>query len=334
MPRPDQQIPEVATDAEPRGTVAAGSEPWLAEPAEPGCDPVPPDRDRRPRATAARSPWRRSWERFRGNRLAFASLVAVGVLVLVAFTAPWLAPYDPDRTNYGLGLAGLGTPGHLFGTDELGRDIGSRLLYGLRTALLVAFIAEILAVVTAIVVGLIAGYLGGRADSFLMAVTDIMYAFPTYLFAVLLVTVMGRSMLAVIIAIAIAGWVTQARLIRAQVMSIKKRDYVEAARAMGAPGRTIATRYILPNSLGPILVTTSFAIPSAITTEAGLSLLGLGIVGVPSWGSMINDGVRFATSFPHMLLAPALAFAITLLAFTWIGDGVRDAFDVTQEEHS
>lgn len=280
------------------------------------------------------SPSRRTWARFRANKLAFASLIVVSVLLVIAILAPVLAPYGPSETDYNATFAPIGSPGHLLGADQLGRDILSRLIYGLRTAFMVALLAEILSVTVAIVVGLVAGYLGGKADGFLMALTDVMYAFPAYLFSVLLVTVMGRSLWAVVIAIAISGWVTQARLIRAQVLSIKKRDYVEAARAMGAPGATIATRYILPNSLGPVLVTTSFAVPAAITAEAGLSLIGLGIVDQPSWGAMINEGVRMVTSFPHMIIAPAIAFAVTLLAFTWMGDGVRDAFDVKKEERA
>ncbi|MFD1717349.1 ABC transporter permease [Georgenia deserti] len=263
--------------------------------------------------------------------MAFLSLWVVVLLALLAALAPLIAPYGPTQTDYGHQLAPVGTPGHLLGTDTLGRDILSRLLFGLRTALLVAFVAEIISVLIALVIGTVAGYRGGRIDGVLMAATDVMYAFPTYLFAVLLVTVFGRSFWSVMAAIAIAGWVTQARLIRAQVLTLKQRDYVEAARGMGAAGPTIATRYILPNAVGPLLVTSSFAVPAAITTEAGLSLLGLGIADMPSWGAMINEGVRFATTMPHMIVSPAIAFALTLLAFTWIGDGVRDAFDISTE---
>ncbi len=277
-------------------------------------------------------PWSRAWARFRRNRIAFISLWVVVVLALVALLAPVIAPYGYAETNYDTTLAPIGTPGHLLGTDLLGRDILSRLIFGFRTALLVAFVAEVLSVIAALLVGVTAGYKGGKVESLLMAATDVMYAFPGYLFAVLLVTVFGRSFWSVMLAIAIAGWVTQARLMRAQVMTIKKRDFVEAAQGMGASGPTIATRYILPNAIGPLLVTTSFAVPAAITTEAGLSLLGLGIADMPSWGAMINEGVRYATSMPHMVISPAIAFALTLLAFTWIGDGIRDAFDVTSEE--
>lgn len=226
-----------------------------------------------------------------------------------------------------------GTNGHLFGTDQLGRDIFSRMLFGLRTALIVAFGAELTALVLALVIGLLAGYLGGRVEQLLMALTDVMYAFPSYLFAIVMVTVIGRSIFALIIAIGIASWVTQARLVRAQVLTVKQREYVEAGRAMGARGPTIAIRYILPNAVGPLLVTTSFAIPAAIAAEAGLALLGLGVQPpTPSWGAMISEGTKFLLAAPHMLVFPALLFGLTLLAFTWVGDGLRDAFDVSQED--
>ncbi|WP_298330286.1 ABC transporter permease [Haloactinopolyspora sp.] len=276
----------------------------------------------------ARGPWRKAWDRFKRNRLALISLVMCGVLVVVAFAAPWIAPHHYADTDYEALLAGAGADGHLLGTDQLGRDILSRTLYGLRTALIVAFGAELLALLCALVVGLAAGYRGGRAEQGLMAFTDVMYAFPSYLFAIVMVAVLGRSIFALIVAIGIAGWVTQARLVRAQVLSIKQREYVEAARAMGASGPTIAVRYILPNAIGPMLVTTSFAIPAAIAAEAGLGLLGLGVQPpTPSWGGMISEGTRYLLSAPHMLLAPACVFALALLAFTWVGDGVRDAFD-------
>ncbi|HEY9294679.1 MAG TPA: ABC transporter permease [Microlunatus sp.] len=278
--------------------------------------------------TRARGPWRRAWDRFKRNRLALISIFICALLVIVAIAAPLLAPYHYAATDYANQLAGFGTDGHPLGTDQLGRDILSRTLYGLRTALIVAFGAEFFALLLALVIGLAAGYRGGRVEQALMAFTDIMYAFPSYLFAIVMVAVIGRSIIALIIAIGIAGWVTQSRLVRAQVMSIKERDYVEAARAMGASGRTIAVRYILPNAIGPMLVTTSFAIPAAIAAEAGLGLLGLGVQPpTPSWGGMISDGTKYLLAAPHMLLAPAAFFAIAMLAFTWVGDGVRDAFD-------
>ena len=285
------------------------------------------------RATIARGPWSRAWVRFRKHKLAFGSLIFCGLLLLTAIAAPLIAPYGFDETDLDHKLAGPGSAGHLLGTDLLGRDILSRMIYGLRTALTVAFGAELTALTLALAIGLLAGYLGGRIEQTLMAFTDVMYAFPSYLFAVVMVTVLGRSIFALVVAIGIASWVTQARLVRAQVMTIKEREYVEAARSMGAKGSTIAIRYILPNAIGPILVTTSFAIPAAIAAEAGLALLGLGVQPpTPSWGAMISEGSRYLLAAPHMLVAPAVLFALTLLAFTWIGDGVRDAFDPSGEQ--
>lgn len=283
--------------------------------------------------TVARGPWARAWSRFRRHRLAFGSLIFCALLILTAIAAPLIAPYGYQETDIHHTLAGPGSAGHLLGTDLLGRDILSRLIYGLQTALTVAFGAELTALVLALAIGLLAGYLGGRVEQVLMAFTDVMYAFPTYLFAVVMVTVLGRSIFALVVAIGIASWVTQARLVRAQVMTLKEREYVEAARSMGATGTTIAIRYILPNAIGPILVTTSFAIPAAIAAEAGLALLGLGVQPpTPSWGAMISEGSRYLLAAPHLLVAPAVLFALTLLAFTWIGDGVRDAFDASGEQ--
>ena len=281
----------------------------------------------------ARGPWARAWERFRRNRLAFGSLIFCALLVVVAILAPVIAPYHYAETDYANKLVGPGSEGHLLGTDLLGRDILSRLVYGLRTALMVAFGAELTALVLALAIGLVAGYLGGRVEALLMSFTDVMYAFPSYLFAVVMVTVLGRSIFALILAIGIASWVTQARLVRAQVLSIKQREYVEAGRSMGANGFTIAVKYILPNAIGPILVTTSFAIPAAIGAEAGLALLGLGVEPpTPSWGAMITEGTKYLLSAPYLLVFPALLFALALLAFTWVGDGLRDAFDASGEQ--
>lgn len=281
----------------------------------------------------ARGPLARAWDRFRRNRLALVSLAFCGVLVVVALAAPLLAPYHYAETDFEARLADPGTDGHLLGTDPLGRDILSRLIFGLRTALLVAFGAEFTALLLALVIGLIAGYAGGRVEAMLMAFTDLMYAFPSYLFAIVMVTVLGRSVFALVIAIGIASWVTQARLVRAQVLSAKQREYVEAGRSMGAGPVTIAVRYILPNAIGPMLVTTSFAIPAAIGAEAGLALLGLGVQPpTPSWGAMISDGTKYLLAAPHMLALPAALFALALLAFTWVGDGLRDAFDASGEQ--
>lgn len=275
----------------------------------------------------------RGWARFKHNKLAFGGLIFVGLLVLVAVAAPILAPYsyaEQDLTNR---FVAPMTDGHLLGTDELGRDVLSRLIYSLRTALLIGFAAELVALVVALVVGMWAAYQGGRVEQWLMGFTDVMYAFPNYLFAILLVVIMGRSPLSIIIAIGIASWVNQARLIRAQVLKIKTYEFVEAAQSIGTSGVSISLRHILPNAVGPLLVTTSFGIPMAIIAESGLAILGLGVAPpTPSWGGMIVDGYTYVLGNPQLIAAPLALFGLTMLAFTWIGDGLRDAFDVSEED--
>lgn len=276
--------------------------------------------------------WGRRWIRFKRNRLALCGAVFCVFLVVVAIAAPLIAPYGFVKPDYDRLLAPAFSEGHLLGTDDLGRDVLSRLLYSLRTALMVAFGAELTALAVALLVGLPAGYLGGKVDQLLMAGTDIMFAFPSYLFAIILVTVMGRTYWAIVVAIAIASWVGQARLIRAQVLKLKTFEYVEAGRSMGASGITLVTRYILPNALGPVLVATSFGIPAAIMTESGLALLGLGVAPpTPSWGQMIAEGYAQILTQPHLIISPLVLFALTMLAFTWVGDGIRDAFDVNDD---
>lgn len=274
---------------------------------------------------------RLAWTRFCRNRVALVSLCFIMVLILAAAFAPLIANHDPIALDVTNALQPPGH-GHWLGTDNLGRDLFSRLVYGLRSALIVGFGAELSALVVAILIGLAAGYVGGKPEQLLMGFTDVMYAFPAYLFSVIMVTVMGRSLVAVMIAIGVAAWVTQARLIRAQTLTLKERDYIEAARAMGAGGPRIAVRYILPNAIGPILVTTSFGIPGAIAAEAGLSLIGLGVQPpTPTWGTMLREGAAYIMSAPYMMLAPAILFALTMLVFNWVGDGVRDAFDTAGE---
>lgn len=278
------------------------------------------------------SEWHRRWKRFSRNRLAVVSLLFCGLLVLLALFAPLIVTHSYVEPDYEHLKAGIFTPGHLLGTDVLGRDLLSRLLYGLRTALVVGFGAELVALAVAMLVGVLAGYFGGRVDQLLMAATDVMFAFPTYLFAVILVTVMGRSLWSIIIAIAVGSWLSQVRLIRAQMIKLKNFEYVEAGRAMGAGPVPLIVRYLIPNALGPILVTTSFGIPSAMLAESGLAVLGLGVAPPnPSLGTMLIEGYRFVLVQPNMIFWPLLLFALTLLAFTWVGDGIRDAFDTDDQ---
>ncbi|WP_205856349.1 ABC transporter permease [Phytoactinopolyspora endophytica] len=283
----------------------------------------------------AQSELGRGWARFKRNKLALGSLIFIGVLVAVAIAAPWLAPMSYTEQDLAGRLLPPLTDGHMLGTDQLGRDVFSRLLYSLRTALMIGFSAELVALLVALIIGLWAGWRGGKAESLLMSFTDVMYAFPSYLFSVLLVVIMGRSVFAIILAIGIAGWVTQARLVRAQVLKMKNLEYVEAARSIGTGGVAITVRHILPNAVGPLLVTTSFAIPGAIIAESGLALMGLGVAPpTPSWGAMIIDGYTYVLAHPHLIAAPLALFSLTMLAFTWTGDGLRDAFDSSEEDHA
>lgn len=279
-----------------------------------------------PEATGGR--WKAAWRRYKRNKLAVASLGFAALLVILAIFAPVIAPYGMAETDYTLRRTGLFTDGHILGTDQLGRDVLSRMIYSIRTALIIALGAEFVALGLAIIVGLIAGYMEGKVDDLLMAATDILYVFPSYLLMIILVTSFGRSPVVIFVAIGISSWVGVARLVRAEVLRLKNQEFVEAGRAMGASGMTIAWRYILPNAWGPLLVSLSFGIPAAIMAESGLALLGLGVQPpTPSWGSMIQDGLQWILVSPHLILGPVALFTLTMLAFTWIGDGLRDAFD-------
>lgn len=278
-----------------------------------------------------RSEWQRRIDRFKRNRLGMVGLFIVVLALLTALFAPFIAPYHFAEINVTNAFQKTGSPGHLLGTDSLGRDVLSRVIYSLRTALFIAIVAELLSLAISFLVGLIAGYKGGRIDQWLMAGTDVMFAFPAYLFAVLLVAVFGRSTLAVILALTIASWVGMSRLLRAQILRMKTLEFVEAGRAMGATGWTLVMRYMVPGAMGPVLVSTSFGIPANMLAESGLALLGLGVAPpTPSVGTMIIDGYKFAQVHPHLIGWPVVFFVLIMLAFTWVGDGVRDAFDVDE----
>jgi len=300
--------------------------------------PVDPEPSGTPGAveeTRGRSELARAWARFRHNKVAFASLIFVGLLVLTAIVGPFLMPYGVDQQDIVNRLAPMFTPGHPFGTDTLGRDVATRLIYSLRTALIIGFAAEAISLVLALLIGMTAGFAGGRWEQGLMLFTDVMFAFPRYLFAVILVVALGQSVWTIVLAIAVASWVGQARLARAQALKVKNYEFVEAGRSMGARGPGLVLRYILPNSWGPLLVSTSFGIPAAIATEAGLSILGLGVAPpTPTWGGMIIDGYHYVLGVPMLIVWPLVLFGLTMLAFTFIGDGFRDAFDVAEEDQA
>jgi len=275
--------------------------------------------------------WTDVWHRFRRNRLAVAGAVVVSLLVLDALIISLLVQIgivqDPLKQNVVIALSGP-TPQHFLGTDILGRDTLSRILFGTRISLSIGIIVQTIILLIGGTIGLTAGYLGGRVDNLLMRFTDIWYAFPDLIFVLVLVSVFGSNIWSIFAAIGLVNWVGLARLVRGQVLSIKEKEFVESARAVGSSHFKIVLRHLVPNSLGPVIVTLTFGIPQAIFLEAALSYLGVGIQPpTASWGAMVLDGYQTIFGHPDQVFFPAAAIALTMLSFTFIGDGLRDALD-------
>ena len=284
-------------------------------------------------APAARGYWSRAWGRLLKNRLAVAGLVIIGLLALIALFAPLVAPYDPATQDV---LNARQDPSleHLGGTDNLGRDIMSRLIYGARVSLTVGLLAQAVVLGIGLPLGLIAGFRGGWADTAIMRFTDLVYAFPDLLFIILLRAVLGGSVMTLLLIIGFVTWVDVCRLVRGQTLSLREREYVSAARAMGASDREIMTRHLLPNLAGPLVVLLALGVPRAIFIEAALSFIGFGVdPTTPSWGSMVQEGqAGIGGGNLHLVIFPAAAIALLTLAFTFLGDGLRDALDPNIEE--
>lgn len=285
--------------------------------------------------------WSDAFGRLRKNKLAIVGLVMVIMLLSVGVFGPFLAPYPYQVQDtaavraYG-GPLPPGSPGHILGTDQLGRDLLSRLLDGARISVTVAFVVQVVVIGIGVPVGAAAGWVGGRLDNVLMRFTDIIYAFPDLLFIIILSvafreTFFGQALdglLLVFVAIGLTSWVTVARLVRGQMLSLKETEFVEAARAIGVSSRRTVNRHLLPNSLGPIIVAITLGIPAAILAEATLAYLGVGVQPPrASWGSLIAEGQRYMRSEPHLVAFPAIAIAMALVGFTFLGDGLRDALD-------
>jgi ABC-type dipeptide/oligopeptide/nickel transport system permease subunit len=261
------------------------------------------------------------------NKLAVAAGVVVALLSLLAVFADALAPYPYTKTNFDR-LAEGPSAEHWLGTDQVGRDLLSRLIYGARISMLVGLGAQLIVVLIGVPVGALAGYLGGRTDVLLTRFIDVMYAFPRLLFVILVMSMLGAGLANIFIAIGLTGWVGIARQTRAQVLALKQREFVEAARALGVGGGRRLLRHVLPNALTPIVVVVALGIPEAIFTEAALSFIGVGInPPTPSWGQMVGEGQQYLRSAWHLCVFPSIAIAVTMLAFTFLGDGVRDALD-------
>ncbi|MDG1693708.1 MAG: ABC transporter permease [Porticoccaceae bacterium] len=271
--------------------------------------------------------WLDAWIKLRKNRMALFGFAVLATLCVVSLLTPWIAPYSYEEQDLMLG-ATPPSAAHWLGTDIFGRDMLTRVMYGGRVSLMVGFIATAVALVIGILWGAIAGFIGGRVDAIMMRIVDIMYALPFMIFIVLLMVVFGRNILLLFVAIGAVEWLTMARIVRSQVMALRKQEFIEAAYSMGLSRWAIIRRHIIPNTLGPVIVYTTLTIPSVMLLEAFLSFLGLGIQPPESsWGLLINYGVETMEEYPWLLIFPGITLSLTLFALNFLGDGLRDALD-------
>ena len=271
--------------------------------------------------------WQDAVRRLIQNRAAMIGGITVIVLIILAIFAPWIAPYSYSYQNLDIG-ASPPSAEHLLGTDVLGRDLLSRLLYGARISLLVGFVATGVALVIGVSWGIVAGYFGGRVDSIMMRIVDVLYGLPFIIFIILLMVIFGRNIWLLFAAIGAVEWLTMARIVRAQVIGLKNQEFVQAAQVMGVSNFSMFRRHILPNILGPIAVYATLTIPQVMLLEAFLSFLGLGIQPpMSSWGTLIRYGVESMEEHYWLLIYPGLTFTITLFSLNFFGDGLRDALD-------
>lgn len=266
-------------------------------------------------------------KRFSRNRLSVIGAVTVLLLITISLLAPFIAPYDPTAIDVRHTLSPPGKT-HLLGTDELGRDLLSRIIWGSRVSLKVGFVAVGIAIVIGIVIGAIAGFYGGRVDAILMRFVDIMLAFPTFFLILAVIAILEPSIFTIMAVIGITSWMDVARLVRAEFLSLKERDFVGAARAVGVSDTRLIFRHILPNALSPVFVAATFGVAGAILIESGLSFLGLGVQPPdPSWGNILTAGKDNIEIAWWLSLYPGLAILITVLSYNLVGEGLRDALD-------
>jgi oligopeptide transport system permease protein len=271
------------------------------------------------------------------NRAALAGMIILGLITALAILAPLLSPYAYDEVNYDLIACAPGwwpveaacrAPGHIFGTDAVGRDLFVRVLFGARVSLAVGLVATLVSLVIGVLYGAVAGYLGGRIDGLMMRIVDVLYSLPFIFFVIILMVMFDRNFILLFVAIGAVEWLTMARIVRGQTLSIKQKEFIEAARAAGVGPLGIITRHVIPNVVGPVMVYVTLTVPGVILMESFLSFLGLGIQEpLTSWGVLISDGADQMETAPWMLLFPALFMAVTLFCFNFVGDGMRDALD-------
>jgi oligopeptide transport system permease protein len=272
--------------------------------------------------------WSDAWRRLSRNRAAVASGIFLVFMCAGAFGAPWIPGLaDPTAQDLKLG-ATPPSASHWFGTDELGRDTFARVLHGGRISLLVGLVGTLVSLLIGVTYGAVAGYRGGRVDDAMMRFVDILYSLPYIFLVILLLVFFSRSLIMLFVALGLVQWLTMARIVRGQVLSLKNQTFVEAARALGAGDASIIFRHIVPNTLGPVIVYTTLTVPAVILQEAFLSFLGLGVQPpAASWGTLVSDGARLLALFPWLVIFPGMALSLTLLCFNFLGDGLRDALD-------
>ncbi len=271
--------------------------------------------------------WRDAWRRLRRNRMALAGLTIVLLLALACVAAPLLSPYGFEEQQLRLG-AQPPSSAHWFGTDYLGRDLLTRVLYGGQISLAVGLIAAVVSLLIGVAYGAFAGYAGGRIDGAMMRFVDVLYSLPYMFLVILLVTLFGQNILLLFLALGAVQWLSTARIVRGQVLSLKEKEFVLAARSVGTPGWKIVVRHLIPNTLGPIVVYFTLTVPQVILQEAFLSYLGLGVQAPrPSLGALINQGAAHMDVYPWELVFPGAVMAVLLFSLNFVGDGIRDALD-------
>jgi oligopeptide transport system permease protein len=276
-----------------------------------------------------RSLWADAWRKLKHNRAAMVGAWIIGAMAAVVIVGPWFGRYAYDFTDFANATAGPSwETRHLFGTDTLGRDLFVRTLYGGRISLLIGVVATAVSLAIGVSYGAIAGYFGGRLDALMMRIVDILYALPFMFFVILLMVFFGRNILLIFVAIGAINWLDMARIVRGQTLSLKHREFVEAAEAQGVSSAAIIRRHIVPNLLGVVAVYVTLTIPQVILVESFLSFLGLGVQEpMTSWGALVHDGAEQIESGSWMLVFPAAFLAVTLFCFNFVGDGMRDALD-------
>ena len=271
--------------------------------------------------------WKDALQRLISNKLSLFGSIYILIIIFLALITPFIAPYDYAYQNLELGPSPP-SPEHWLGTDTLGRDLLTRMMYGSRVSLMVGFLATMVALTIGVTWGTVAGFAGGKTDTIMMRIVDVLYGIPFIIFVILLMVIFGRNLILLFMAIGAVEWLTMARIVRSQVMSLSKQEFILAAEAMGVSKASIIYKHLIPNTIGPVIVYATLTVPQIMLLEAFLSFLGLGVQApLSSWGLLIRDGAVSMEEYWWLLIFPSLAFSLTLFSLNFIGDGLRDALD-------